>query len=258
MNSRIFLVFGDFINDERFTDVTLTCEDGKQIEAHKVVLVSTSPFLLDLLKKNKHSNTLIYMKGIKSENMEAMVDFLYKGEANLSQENLDGFLALAEEMRLKGLRSKEESNEILNQPKNSQSQNETFKPELPLWQNITKQNVNPTETQPSPKYLPATSLALNNSVEVTDLLSLTNQIKAMIEKCENRVLQKKGNGQVYEEITRICKVCGKEGRQADVQWHIEAKHITGVTHACDVCETKCKTRNSLRNHRSAMHRKDLQ
>ena len=121
MNSRIFLVFGDFINDERFTDVTLTCEDGKQIEAHKVVLVSTSPFLLDLLKKNKHSNTLIYMKGIKSENMEAMVDFLFKGEANLSQENLASFLALAEEMRLKGLRSKEESNEILNQTKNSQS-----------------------------------------------------------------------------------------------------------------------------------------
>ena len=93
--------------------------------------------------------------------MEAMVDFLYKGEANLSQENLDGFLALAEEMRLKGLKSKEESNEILNQPKNSQ--NETFKPELPLRENITKQNVNPIQTQPSPKYLPATSLALNNS-----------------------------------------------------------------------------------------------
>ena len=103
--------FGDFRNDEDFTDVTLACEDGKQIEAHKVVLASTSPFFLELLKKNKHSHTLIYMKGIKSENMEAMVDFLYKGEGNLSQENVDGFLALAEEMRLKGQNSKEESNE---------------------------------------------------------------------------------------------------------------------------------------------------
>ena len=36
--------FGDFRNDEDFTDVTLVCEDGKQIEAHKVVLASTSPF----------------------------------------------------------------------------------------------------------------------------------------------------------------------------------------------------------------------
>ena len=61
--------FGDFRNDEDFTDVTLVCEDGKQIEAHKVVLASTSPFFLDLLKKNKHPHPLIYMKGIKSENL---------------------------------------------------------------------------------------------------------------------------------------------------------------------------------------------
>ena len=119
------------------------------------------------------------------------------------------------------------------------------------------QNFNPTETQPSPKYF-SNALALNNSVEVTDLLSLTNQIKSMVEKGGNRVIRKIGNGKVQEFITRICKVCGKEGVQSDVERHIEAKHITGVTHACDVCETKCKTRNSLRNHKSAMHRKDLQ
>ena len=67
------------------TDVTLACEDGKQIESHKVVLAATSPFFLDLLKRNKHQHPLIYMKGIKSENLLAMVDFFYRGEANVSQ-----------------------------------------------------------------------------------------------------------------------------------------------------------------------------
>ena len=247
--------FGDFRNDEDFTDVTLVCEDGKQIEAHKVVLASTSPFFLDLLKKNKHPHPLIYMKGIKSENLLAMVDFFYKGEANISHTNLEDFLSLADDMRLKGLRSRDESNEIWNQPQESQNQNE---PKESLRQNINKQNVNPTETQPSPKYFSNTALALESSVEVTDVLSLTNQIKSMVEKGGNRVIRKIGNGKVQEFITRICKVCGKEGVQSDVERHIEAKHITGVTHACDVCETICKTRNSLRNHKSAMHRKDLQ
>ena len=47
--------FEDLRNDGDLTDVTLACEDGKQIETHKIVLAATSPFFLDLLKKNKHS-----------------------------------------------------------------------------------------------------------------------------------------------------------------------------------------------------------
>jgi len=46
---------------------------------------------------------LIYFRGVKSEDLAAVVDFLYCGEANVSQENLDSFLALAEEFQLKGL-----------------------------------------------------------------------------------------------------------------------------------------------------------
>ena len=114
--------FGDLRNDGDLVDVTLACEDGTQMEAHKVVLASASPFFLDLLKRNKHPHPLIYMKGIKSDNMVAMIEFFYKGEADVSQENLEGFLALADEMRLKGLQRPDESHETLNQPQNSQAQ----------------------------------------------------------------------------------------------------------------------------------------
>ena len=51
------------------------------------------------LKSLAHS-ALIYMRGVKSENLLAVVDFLYRGEANVYQEN---FLAIAEEFQLKGL-----------------------------------------------------------------------------------------------------------------------------------------------------------
>ena len=95
--------FADLRNDEDLTDVTLAFEDGRQIKAHKLVLAVMSPFFLDLLKRNKHPHPLIYMKGIKSENMLAMINFLHKGEADVLQDNLESFLALADEMRLKGL-----------------------------------------------------------------------------------------------------------------------------------------------------------
>ena len=95
--------FKELREDREFTDVTLACEDGQQIEAHKVVLVSSSPFFMQLLTKNKHPHPLIYMRGLRSEDLVAIVDFLYHGEANVFQENLDSFLGLAEEFRLRGL-----------------------------------------------------------------------------------------------------------------------------------------------------------
>ena len=81
--------FEDLKNDRDLTDVTQACEGGQQIEVHKVVLAATSPFFLNLLKSNRHPHPLVYMKGIKSEDLVAMVDCFYKGEANVQS-----FLAL--------------------------------------------------------------------------------------------------------------------------------------------------------------------
>ena len=56
--------FGELREDKDLTDVTLACEDGKQVEAHKVVLAASSPFFKDILKRNKHPHPLIYMRGL--------------------------------------------------------------------------------------------------------------------------------------------------------------------------------------------------
>ena len=98
----IFLAFGSFRKDNEFADVTLACEDGEQIEAHKVILAASSPFFEKLLRKNKHPNPLIYMRGMKSKDLVAIVDFLYCGEATVYQENLDSFLANAQDFELNG------------------------------------------------------------------------------------------------------------------------------------------------------------
>ena len=97
--------FGGFRNDQDFADVTLVCEDGTQIETHKVILATSSPFFMEVLKKSKHPHPLIYMKGFSSVDLMAMVDFLYFGEASVDQESLETFLGLAEELKLEGLTS---------------------------------------------------------------------------------------------------------------------------------------------------------
>ena len=54
--------FGRLRCDKEFTDVTLACEDGQQMEAHKVILVSSSPFFEKILQNRKHPHPLHYGK----------------------------------------------------------------------------------------------------------------------------------------------------------------------------------------------------
>ena len=86
---------------------------------------------------------------------------------------------------------------------------------------------------------------------------LADLIHSMMKRGENRYPHKIGQGKVREEFTRICKVCGKEGRFKDIQDHIEANHISGVTHTCDTCGKEAKTRNSLKTHKWKYHPKEL-
>ena len=69
--------FGVLRNDKDFADVTFVCEDGTHIETHKVIVASSSPFFMEMLKKNKHPHPMIYMRGVDADTLVAMVDFLY-------------------------------------------------------------------------------------------------------------------------------------------------------------------------------------
>ena len=95
--------FGELRTDNDFADVTLACED-RDFEVHKLILSASSPFFKALLKRTtKQPHPMIYMKGVQAKDLEALVDFIYLGEANILEANLGSFLAIAEELKLKGL-----------------------------------------------------------------------------------------------------------------------------------------------------------
>ena len=89
--------------ENEFTDVTLACEDGNQVEAHKVILCAFSPILKNIFMKKQHIHPYIYMRGIQYEDLLSIVDFIYNGQTNVFKDNLDNFLVLAEELKLMGL-----------------------------------------------------------------------------------------------------------------------------------------------------------
>ena len=94
--------FRELREEKDFFDVTLACEDD-QVSAHKVILSACSPFFRNILRKNPHQHPLLYMKGVKYQEMLAVLNFMYMGEVNVAQEDLNSFLAVAEDLRVKGL-----------------------------------------------------------------------------------------------------------------------------------------------------------
>ena len=100
--TNISSAFREIREDKDFFDVTLAC-DNEQIQAHKVILSACSPFFRTILRRNQHSNPLLYLKGVRFTDLTSVLNFMYHGEVNVAQEELNSFLAVAEELKVKGL-----------------------------------------------------------------------------------------------------------------------------------------------------------
>ena len=88
--------------EKDFFDVTLACDDN-QLQAHKVILSACSSFFRNILRRNPHQHPLLYLKGVKYSELQSILNFMYVGEVNVAQEDLNSFLAAAEDLRVKGL-----------------------------------------------------------------------------------------------------------------------------------------------------------
>ena len=90
--------------------------------------------------------------------------------------------------------------------------------------------------------VPVTDYTVN-----ADLQDLNDKVKSMMTFSENKI----DNG---KETARICRVCGKEGSWVDIGNHIEGKHITGVSHTCNICGKTSRSRHASAAHKSMYHR----
>ena len=232
--------FGNLREDNDFADVTLACEDGQQVEAHKVILAASSPFFQKLLGRNKHVHTLIYMRGMKSDDLLAIIDFLYRGEANIYQENLESFLSIAEELQLKGLMGKTDENVkdfVADQKPSIPKSRPAFDNSANIPKKFSKTSIS---SENNPRAESDRTVAVSNHFS-GDLDTLEEKVKSMMEISQN--LRPDGRQKAYG-----CKVCGKEGAGSAIKDHIEANHLEGIIIPCDICHKSFRSRNALRHH----------
>ena len=132
--------FGLLRKEDFLQDVTLVGDDNRQVAAHKLVLSSCSQFFKQIFKNNKHSHPLICLDGITSTELDNILNYMYDGEVNIFQDDLDRFLAVAQRFKLEGL---------LGDPQQQEEEEQCMELEEELPKTRTKQYTNPLKKEKS-------------------------------------------------------------------------------------------------------------
>jgi len=283
--SNISKAFSEIRDDKDFFDVTLACE-GEQIEAHKVVLSACSPFFQTILKRNRHEHPLLYLKGVKYIDLMAVLNFMYHGEVNVAQEDLNSFLAIAEDLKVKGL-TQNTTEEVTKQQNTSKPRPRDLPEERPTkssYQPVRADQDNEVECIPV-KTEPSSFVQEHHHIQVEDVvqknqvaennqnsyeedyadyghyeegaeagfdgdLMTTNNAdgnKELDLVISNTMVKDAGEAGAWRCL--ICNVANKQKARIrnHVETHFEANQI------CPICTQVCKSRESLRKHLTRRH-----
>ena len=252
----------DFRNDQDFFDVTLLCEDGQLISANKFMLSCCSTFFKFVFKKAVQNNVVIYLKGVKGNQMNSILDFIYHGSTNVHENQLTTFLETANDLKIRGLVETSKLQRIEAAPDNEE-QSTRRRSRSRSGNSIKK------ESPSSP---------LNNDLGMTDDSSMDHveidESEMVDDPIDPTYGQDTSSHQTPDKRMSLihpgqtvaktlspymhkCTVCGKSFSYKHVlENHIET-HFNNA-YPCDVCQKIFKTRNSLKSHLSQKHRNHQQ
>ena len=239
-----------------FCDVTLVSDDDVTIQAHKILLSSHSTFFRSILKKHVHANPLIYLHGINSSNLGFVLDYIYKGEVQLYEDQLKYFFDAAEKLKIKNL-TKNILEEDIIEAKNTSALTgglvlndvdkkgapiceldpkiaEIFpgqeKPpsnktdQTPTYLDIFDQTVDYSKQKNRTKGIPSVKPKVEPKTHMNDKRSTPSSTnESQVEKLHEKML--KDLVDVYGAIL-TCKYCGQKSKNKDfILKHVRTHHI---------------------------------
>ena len=224
--SNISKSFGSLRQEQDFFDVTLVSDDEQHVSAHKVVLSASSEFFKNILKKATHSSPMIFLSGVSSKNLHSIMDYIYQGEVQLYQEDLNNFLDVATKLKIDGLIGS-----------NEEEQTTGYKDES---DDIIIDDDNDDKSEFRRK-VPRRSLQPSLSKEL-DINSSNIDAKAAVDDIVMKV-----------EDGWQCRTCGRKSSSkssSDIRRHAET-HIEGLSFECTICGKSFRSRVVLKNHKTS-------
>ena len=234
-HSNVSKSFSLWRNEDYLQDVTLVGDDHKQILAHKLVLSACSEYFRTIFKNNKHPNPMLCLYGINHQDLYNVMDYIYNGEVQIYQGDLDRFLTIAQQLRLEGL---------LSNDNNEETKNVTVEDEQEIKkEEIKSRRISVRERQIVREANEYKDTLIAISINQEEIGNLNEKLNENMEKCEDGSYR--------------CKICGKmSGSKNDsrnMRNHIET-HMEGLSFTCPICQKSFRSRNSLFKHKSVYHR----
>ena len=236
--------------DTDFADVTLISDDKEKFSAHKILLSSCSNMFKFILKSNAHGNPLLYLGGVSSTNLGFILDYIYHGEVNIYQEQLDSFLDSAQKLEIEGLLGdRQESPENINTGQNMyQEPNEGRYTEQAQElktedKSVLRMDDDDIPLHPRRQY----SKAYTKDLAKFDVRSMTsNEIDTKMRE-------------LYEKVDGVwrCLVCDHTNtgtKSSNIRMHVET-HLDGLSYTCKLCNKEFRCRKGLNNHNTSSHKK---
>jgi len=278
--SNISRAFQAIREEKDFFDVTIACED-EQVQAHKVILSACSPFFKKILRKNPHQNPLLFLKGVKYAEIVSILNFMYHGEVNVTQDDLNGFLAVAEELKVKGLTQNDQNNSG-ERSKNSSKQSREppdikdpppiKKPRIQQQRNEEIQEINmpvPVKTEPGSEVINQTqSSDQYNTQHSTHFANTDTMLVESQEESYDQVYDYGGyedDTQQYDPTQGSLNTSRPDGNKGDFRDSIMGHMMTreydhdfgGNVWRCAVCGKTHKSKSLIRDHVEAQHCKTI-
>ena len=215
--------FKNLIDDKDFLDVTLACADGSSVKAHKVILSSASSVLRTILIQNPHQHPLLYMKGIRQKNLQSILNFIYQGEVEIAQEDLNGFIEAAVELNIRGL--------------NNVHQKDTEEREVNKTSNITKDEMLDVEIIDSKE-------EEESKTELSKMVYKENKTEFV-------------GSSDHKPKKFVCDKCNySTANSGHLKKHKLGIH-EGIRYSCDQCESKFTTSDNLKTHTNMKHGRNV-
>ena len=238
--SNVSRTFSLLRSEQEFFDVSLVSDDQKTMSAHKLVLSASSPYFRQILTHNKHSHPLLCLDGVSSGELQCVLDYIYQGEVQIYQEQLDKFLEVAQRFKLEGLNSAE-------LPGDSDYSFDTIS-ELPENDPIFVEN------------MPDLKMSKTRRGEVKRPRR-SEENTAIVKIQADSIISSEVGEKILENIiknadgTFSCRLCGKNSGKiaTNIKNHVET-HIEGLNYPCQTCGKMFRSRNSLNSHKTLYHR----
>jgi len=289
--SNVSGAFRDLRQEADFFDVTLGCPDGKSLQAHKVILSACSStfkqMLRDLARSSQNPHPYIFLRGVGFADLQAVLDFMYHGEVNVAQEDLNSFLAVAEELQIKGLTQKEGGGEPSKpKPSSAVKRSQPSETSTPAVKKVRRSSPDPqdvktidikSDPEAGPSGVKAVNLPGSNqdggasnvdygdeSADFEDYGDYYGDDNgegggagadgSMMEGGEDGAGGKDGLGITKVGGVFVCMLCGyKSNDGSNARCHYKLKHMPQEQAVCHVCNKSFKNSFYRDRHRAKAH-----